>query len=212
MATANTKRTHSEDPNDLYNTEPLATLAAIKQGILPLDKHYWDPCDGLGGISDVLEGEGATVTRTDLIAYPGRETVCKPADFLKTQKAPKGVQRIIMNPPFKLNAEFITHAMSFGLPVYVFNRVNLLETETRANNVITGEWPLRKFYLFPYRVGCTRGTGRTPVAKAVPYCWFVFWPGHEGETALDYIIERPSADKYHVEPEIDLGLDDDLGL
>ena len=212
MATANTKRTRRSDPNDLYNTEPLATLAAIRQSILPSTGMYWDPCDGLGGISDVLSGEGMQVYRSDLVVYPGREDLCHQKDFLRAKKLPPGVTQIIMNPPYRLNAEFIEKAASFNVPFFVFNRFNLLETPTRAEKMVSGKWPLKRVHLFPYRVGCTVGLDQKETAKAVCYCWFYFAPNHTGPVEFDFVLERPDAGKYVKAPDREQDVDDDLGL
>lgn len=82
MASPNTNRKAKKSSNDLYNTPEDALEAAWSAGVFDSFESYWDPCDGLGAISDFLEGKGKTVYRSDIVAYrEGLEVV----DFLKVK-------------------------------------------------------------------------------------------------------------------------------
>lgn len=69
----------------------------------------WEPCCGDNAMADVLAGAGARVVSSDIAPLvEGAETL----DFLAATGLPTGVTAIVTNPPFKLAAQFIRHALS----------------------------------------------------------------------------------------------------
>lgn len=182
MATANTRRNPSDDPLELYNTEERAVTAALKAGVFEGTCALWDPCDGLGGLSDPLMAAGIDVFRSD-IAARGRGIV--EMDFLSCPTA-MGLP-IAFNPPFKRTAEFLDHACAITDKVFMFNRTSVLETVPRAKSFTSRRWPLKYYYQFAYRVGCTKGETQEPQAKAVMYAWYVFDKSYIGEPVLRWL-------------------------
>jgi hypothetical protein len=172
MATINTVRKNSDEANDLYRTEPLATEAAVMHGVFSNINTAWDCCDGLGGISGVLERHGISVGKSDIVNYGRRNVVVQ--DFLELQEPLFNTDCIVMNPPFKLTAEFLDKACNLSDKVIMFNRVSFLETVQRANKIKSGQWPLTDVYFHAYRVGCAKGMYETRYANAVFYAWFLF--------------------------------------
>lgn len=170
MASPNTGRKESKDSDDLYNT-PLAALdAAWEEGIFDQYDVYYDPCDGLGAISDFLESKGKKVYRGDLVDYDRNVDI---GDFLdKTELPSEEIQCIVFNPPFKLSEEFIDKALALCGEVIMFNRATILETKSRSEKHSSGAWPLRNFWSFANRVSCTKGVNKEPTANSVWYGWF----------------------------------------
>lgn len=171
MATINTVRKNHDAPNDLYQTHPLATESAILHGVFNCVESVWDCCDGVGGISKVLERSGIKVYRSDIEDY--NDTGIDKLDFLKITEKPYPVEVIVMNPPFKLTKEFMDKACSLVDRVIMFNRVSFLETVNRAEKMISGEWPLTDVYFHSYRVGCAKGLDGS-YGNSVFYAWYVF--------------------------------------
>lgn len=172
MASVNTVRKNNDAPNDLYRTEPLATEAAIVEGVFDDVSSLWDCCDGLGGISNVLEANGWQVFRSDIEDYGN--TGVHIADFLALDEPLFKADCIVMNPPFKQTSEFLDKACQLSDKVIMFNRVSFLETVKRAVKLQSGEWPLTDIYFHAYRVGCAKGLTEEKYANAVFYAWFVF--------------------------------------
>ncbi len=86
MASANTKRSVAKAGSDLYNTPEGALDALFTKVWLPTKRHlYFEPCNGLGKISDYLENKGMTVVRNELNDY-GVETDFR-EDFLNPDKS-----------------------------------------------------------------------------------------------------------------------------
>lgn len=183
MASINTVRKNNDSPNDLYQTEPLATESAIISGVFRGIKSAWDCCDGLGGISDVLIDNG-------IEDYGDRGVQI--ADFLSLDKPLYDTDCIVMNPPFKLTTEFMDKACRLSSKVIMFNRVSFLETVKRANKMQSGEWPLTDIYFHAYRVGCAKGT-EGKYGNAVFYAWYVFdrdkWESTKHTPLVHWITE-----------------------
>lgn len=103
--------------NDFYATPPDVTraLLRVEGGIicsyLEWGRAVWEPACGDGAISREIEAAGLRVISTDLHDY-GYGT--PQVDFLGTACSRARGSVIITNPPFKLAAEFITHAHLIG--------------------------------------------------------------------------------------------------
>lgn len=172
MASVNTVRKNNDDDNDLYRTSPVATKSALLAGVFDGVESAWDCCDGIGGISNILEESGIKMFRSDLIDYGMRDVVI--SDFLALEKPLFEADCIVMNPPYKLTSEFMDKACSLSNKVIMFNRVSFLETVTRAKKMQSGEWPLTDIFFHAFRVGCAKGLTEEKYANAVFYAWYVF--------------------------------------
>lgn len=186
MATANTKRNKDADANDLYQTNPKAVHLAVKAGVFRGVRTAYDPCNGLGAISNVLESIGIKTQTSDLIDYGIGDTV---TDFLGAEIGNKNnVDAIVFNPPYKLTSEFIDRALEINDKVIMFNRVTFLETEKRAIK-LQKDWGLTDIYLHASRVGCKKGLEEERYANAVFYGWYILEPSkYAGVTNAHWII------------------------
>lgn len=176
MASPNTKRNRKEDieENELYSTPLIALESFYKQYPEEFDKHdvYLDPCDGLGHISDFLESIGKKVYRWDIEDYRG--AITQQSDFLLADEIPEDVDCIIMNPPFTMTEDFVDKALSLCPNLIMFNRMTTIETNSRSKKLKSGEWPLKDFYQFGFRVSCPKGVELEPTANSVAYAWLSF--------------------------------------
>jgi hypothetical protein len=165
----NTKRNVDKSSNDLYNTPTDALEAAWEDGVFHKFDVYWDPCNGLGKISDFLESKGKKVYRSDIEDYGNADFVI---DFLECKSLPEGVECIVHNPPFKLTEQFVDHSLMLCDDLIMFNRATVLETKSRSEKHANREWPLRDFWSFGNRVSCTEGVEEKPTANSVWYGFF----------------------------------------
>lgn len=186
MASPNTNRTSDTDVNDLYSTPRDALQAAWEEGVFDKYQVYYDPCDGLGDISDFLESKGKKVYRGDLIKYPNRNS--KLEDFLEIKTLDMHVDCIIFNPPFKMTEQFVDKALSLCDNLIMFNRATTLETRGRSEKHLRGEWPLETFWSFGNRVSCTKGVEREATANAVWYGWFKYSKDYRGEPTIKWLF------------------------
>ena len=96
-------RTRKREPLDFYRTERRAV--ELVRPFLP-NGIAWEPCAGLGDISDCLIGAVSTDIKS-------RRSDIGEIDFLKCEK-PMG-DFIITNPPFNRAKEMIQHALRLGI-------------------------------------------------------------------------------------------------
>lgn len=191
MATPNIKVNNRDDPYELYRTEPKATELAYDNGVFKGVKSVYDPCDGLGGITNILEDKGITCYRADVVNRNG-PLMQRQRDFLTDPWLPCA-DALVMNPPFTKTSEFLDTACSFYNKVIMFNRISFLETVKRATKIKSNEWPLSKVWIHAGRVGCAKGFDDKYV-NAVMYAWFVFDRYHKGEPVIDWLLEKSDED------------------
>jgi hypothetical protein len=191
MASVNTKRKQDAHEDDLYST-PIESLHAIKETIseLPEGTIFYDPCDGLGDISDYIEALGYKVFRSDIKNYRDCSNWLGTIDFLTMTRddIPACVDILVFNPPFTLTEEFVDKAHELGLPLLMFNRLTTLESNSRAKK-FKGDWCLERLEVFGYRVSCTKGVDREPTANSVSYAWYFFNPRYGGEPTVGWITK-----------------------
>lgn len=164
---------------DLYCTHPKATEELLKLGI-DFDTHIWEPCDGLGHISDTLIANGYQVQRSDKHTR-GRDI--ESLDFLAFEGTWDG--DIITNPPYSHATEFVRKALSVvkeGRYVAMYLRILFLESLERQR--LFSEFPPVKVWISSRRIPC----GREGVfgASAQGYAWYVWEKGHNGDTLLGW--------------------------
>ena len=130
---------HQGTQRDLYTTHPhtvdplLAVLKSrVKEGAL-----IWEPCLGLGSITEVLEAAGYEVVGSDLFTpnEGGGFTMNIDQSFVECEvdgqslvecAVPKGVTHIVTNPPFSEKLAFIQRFYRLGLPTYCLLPVDTL--------------------------------------------------------------------------------------
>lgn len=176
MASANSKRNKKEEieKNELYSTPHNAVEEFYQQYPEVFDKHkvFYDPCDGLGHISDFLESIGKKVYRRDIVDY--RNKLDYKGSFLGCDSIPDDVDCIVMNPPFTMTEAFVDKALSLCPNLVMFNRMTTIESKSRSNKFHSGKWKLSNYYQFAFRVSCPKGVELEPSANSVAYGWLEF--------------------------------------
>ena len=151
-------------------------MARVEQ----LPHGVWEACgDDASAIATILRATGRCVVCTD-IRTDG-------INFLDRTTAPRGVEAIVTNPPFSLAADFVRHGLALVPKVVVLERIQFLESDTRAALFDAGKlariWVFRKRLPRMHRADWT---GKRASAAMV-LAWFVFDRDHDGPPALDWI-------------------------
>ena len=179
MASTNTKRKPKEEIelNELYNTPDIALESFYNQYdyVFKTYKKYYDPCNGLGKISNFLKGIGKECITSDIIDYGCQNFV---QDFLILEELPEGVDCLVFNPPFTLTEAFIDKFYELAskedryIGLLMFNRMTTIESNSRATKFSNGTWIMENMWQFGFRVSCTKGIDEEPTANSVAYSWF----------------------------------------
>lgn len=163
---------------DLYCTHPDAVKALTH--IEDFCQHIWEPCDGLGHISDTLIAKGYDVRRSDLYTR-GRNI--EQIDFLGCDEIWDG--DIVTNPPYSAATAFVRKALAAattGHKVAMWLRILYLESMER--NKLFSEFPPLRVWISSRRIPC--GKDGKFGASAQGYAWFVWEKGYKGETILKW--------------------------
>lgn len=172
--------------NDLYETPECAVRALLDVERLP--DTIWEPACGRSAIVRVLASAGHRVYATDLVNYAAPEQDAAGIDFLFERQLPSvaAIGAIVTNPPYKLAGQFVLHALTFGVPVYMLLRLAFLESE-RRRTILENGW-LRRVYVFRNRLPMMYRHGYSRTLKqgssAIPFAWFCWDPMHSGPTEL----------------------------
>ena len=189
MASVNTKKNKDTEENHLYNTPKDAMVAANNAGLFDNFDFYYDPCSGIGNISEFLYDIGKSCQTSDLIDYGYQQEIKNFLEITPEDIHPE-VECIIFNPPFKLTEEFIDHALSLCPNLIMFNRATVFETQSRSRKHKDGTWKLREVYSFANRVSCTEGVAEKPTANSVWYSWSVYDQNYKGKPTLDWLFTK----------------------
>jgi hypothetical protein len=168
---------------ELYETPPPATEALRRVEDLP---HWiWEPAAGRGAIVSVLRDHGHAVVASDICDYGFPLHFV--ADFLTTTKMPTGTECILTNAPFRIIAEFVTHALDLCPRVIVLARLAFYESEKRSPILDGGK--LARIHVFRNRLPMMHREGWTGprVSSAIPFAWFCWQADHSGPTIIDRI-------------------------
>ena len=162
-----------------YRTPPCAIELLIAAE--PLPTGCWDPCgNDDDSVAVSLKAHGKTVVATD-IANDG-------IDFRDRREAPPSIEAIVTNPPFSLAADFVRHGLKLVRKVVILERIQFLESETRADLFDAGK--LVRVLVFRNRVPRMHRidwTGKRS-SPAMTLAWFVFEHDHDGSRPeLDWI-------------------------
>lgn len=163
---------------DLYCTHPKAVEELLK--LEQFSPQIWEPCDGLGHISDTLEAGGYDVRRSDLYTR-GRDI--EQLDFLSANDEWFG--DIITNPPYSQATEFVRHALSVvadGYKIAMWLRILYLESMERKR--LFEQYPPVRVWISSRRIPC--GKEGKFGASAQGYAWFVWQIGYKAPTILKW--------------------------
>jgi hypothetical protein len=176
LARTGVSRDHiNEHPDGFYPTPPRGTRALL--AVERFAGVIWEPACGDGAISRILEAVGHTVISTDLIdrGY-GRAG----HDFLADHTT--RADHIVTNPPFRLSAQFVEHALARVSPngtVCMLLRANWEAAQSRRHLMARC---CRK-WTFSKRLQMHRGgDGGRRNSPQLDCSWFVFSPQHAGPT------------------------------
>jgi hypothetical protein len=188
LNTGNAKAPLSARGDDLYETPSVAVHALLKAE--DLSGIIWEPACGPGAIVQVLRDAGHRVHATDLVDYDCPESEAR-VDFLMERHPPFHIGTLVTNPPFKLAAQFVRHALLLGVPkVVMLLRLAFLESEGRSDILNSGL--LARVYVFRNRLPMMHRSGRGTQAtktnsSAMSFAWFIWELGHSGPTELEWI-------------------------
>jgi hypothetical protein len=170
--------------NDVYETPAEAVCALLKVEDLP--KCIWEPAAGPGSIVRALRAAGHEVYATDLCDYgcPDSESGI---DFLMEYRAPSGVEAIMTNPPYKLGAQFVEHALDLCPRVYMLLPLTFLEGQRRSAALESGS--LARVHVFRKRLPRMHrhGWAGPRATSTVAFAWFCWDSRHRGPTELHRI-------------------------
>jgi len=187
VSMGNARSSNKARKHDRYMTPPEAVealLAAPEAVAALLDcvvipYRIWEPCCGTGNIVRVLRSHGLRVVASDLVEH-GR-------DFLHTKSMPPRVQAIVTNPPYRLAAQFVRHALQLGVPyVAMLLRLNFVEGVRRADVLDK----LSAMYVFANRLPPMHREGwrgKRVTSATTAYAWFVWDKAHRGPTIIQRI-------------------------
>jgi hypothetical protein len=206
LAIANTKAPLADRKDDLYESPPEAVRALLKAEKLP--EVIWEPACGPGAIVRVLRDAGHKVYATDLVDYGCPDSESR-RDFLFEHDPGFCVGAIVTNPPFKLAAEFVTHALTLCPKVIMLLRLAFLESERRTAILDCGM--LARVHVFRNRLPMMHRDGWTgnKVTNPTAFAWFVWDREHRGPTELHRIswdtaagtdaadVKAPAASTHH---------------
>jgi hypothetical protein len=130
-ATAAKRAPLADRKDDLYETPECAVRALLAVETLPSGA-VWEYACGPGAIAQILRATGHEVWATDLADYQSPDQDAAGVDFLLERSAPDQIDSIVTNPPFKLGAEFVEHALTLVPRVYMLLRLAFLESERRT--------------------------------------------------------------------------------
>lgn len=180
---------------DLYETDPVATRALLRAQQLP--HGLWEPHCGRGAIVEVLLDAGHAVVATDVEhrGYPFQTGVY---DFLTARHTPKGVDGIVMNPPYSAAALHVRHALTLCpfvvalLPLTFLEAGNQKTKSGRARLFCLDKGHLAKVLVFKERLPMMHRDGwdGPRASSTVAYAWFVFDGDHDGLATIQRISWR----------------------
>jgi predicted RNA methylase len=171
--------------DDLYETPPVAVHALLRAEQLP--QRIWECACGPGSIARVLRARGHEVYASDLVDYESPDQNAHGVDFLLEHRAPDGVETVITNPPYKLAAQFVEHALELCPLVIMLLPLTFIAGQRRAAILEAGSWA--RVHVFKNRLPrMHRAEWKGPRATStVEFAWFVWDRSHRGPTELHRI-------------------------
>lgn len=139
---------------DLYCTHPKAVEELLK--LEKFSNCIWEPCDGLGHISDTLINRGYYVRRSDIIT---RNRGIEQLDFL-AYDSEQWQGDIITNPPYSCATDIVRKALSVvadGCKVAMWLRILFLESKHRQE--LFREFPPKRIWVSSSRIPCSDRDG-----------------------------------------------------
>lgn len=179
----------TDHPRDFYQTPPEATRALLAHERLP--HGLWEPHCGHGAIAEVLLDAGHAVVATD-IENRGYQFQSGTGSFLDYDRCPKGVEAIVMNPPFSEAAIHVRHALMICPLVVALLRLTFLEagnekTESgRARLFCLDRGHLARVLVFKSRLPMMHREGweGPKSTSTTAFAWYVWDGDYVGPTTI----------------------------
>jgi hypothetical protein len=184
---------------ELFPTPPWATRALMEEGLNigpgMLSQTCWEPCAGLGHMSDVLREYFPHVTASDVEIYdnaPGYMQTCDAKSPAAVEQfAGNGFDWIITNPPFGIAEQMLPHFLRHARHgVALLLRLQWLQGKERFDHIFL-DTPPAQCLVFTDRVGMCEGGYDPKLSTATAYAWFV-WErcklSGEWLTPFDFVI------------------------
>lgn len=165
---------------DLYCTHPKAVEELLK--LEQFSHQIWEPCDGLGHISDTLAKNGYDVRRSDITT---RNRQIEQLDFL-TYNRTEWNGDIVTNPPYSCATDIVRKALAVvadGRKVAMWLRILFLESKHRQE--LFRELPPKRIWVSSSRIPCSDREGNFR-GSAQGYAWYIWEKGYKGETKIDW--------------------------
>ena len=178
--------------NDFYATNPKALSAFLEKfgnDGERISEKVWEPCCGLGHLSDELIKRGYEVTSTDIInrGYGKQSGIL---DMVKNDGNVKFNGDILTNPPYKYAKEIILNSLNYvrnGDKVIMFLKCQFLEGQNRLEEIYK-KYPPKYVYVHSQRQQCSKDARFEELkANTLCYCWYVWQKGFFGDTILRWI-------------------------
>lgn len=166
--------------DDYYATHPTAVYPLFD--VEEFTPTVLEPACGEGHMARAIEECGYEVIASDIVDR-GYGAV---ADFLES--APTAYD-IVTNPPYRLQSEFVEHAMNVLQPggkLALLLKIQFLESEKRED--LFARFPPKRIHVFSRRAKTAKNGDFDNVGSAMTcYAWFVWEKGFDGKPTLDWI-------------------------
>jgi hypothetical protein len=170
---------------DFYQTPERATNAMLD--IVDLShKTIWEPCAGNGAMVRPIRNRGISVICSDIVEREFPLDFI--GDFFALTAAPAGCSIIVTNPPFRLSAPFVRHALTLVYEVVIFEKLTFFESMRRADLFCPGGG-LFAIYAFAQRLPMIHReswTGKRSTSS-IAYAFFHYRAGYADKATITRI-------------------------
>ena len=169
---------------DGFNTPKIAVIELLRKE--KFQHRIWEPANGYGKISKVLQRKGYQVFTSDIYRWiPETQRQRAFQNFWK----PRGGD-IITNPPFSLAQLFVEAAMRLlksGRKLALLLRLQFLESKKRK--LLFEKFPPKKIWVFSGRLPRMHQFGwkGNKGGSILAFAWFIWEKGYKGPTAIGWI-------------------------
>jgi len=179
---------YTREKNDYYATHPSAVYPLFD--VETFTQTVLEPACGEGHMSEAIKRCGKNVFASDLISR-GYGSVIDFFDIEATEFD------IITNPPYKLQSEFVEHAMNILRDrgkVALLLKIQFLESAKRQK--LFEKYPPKHIYVFSKRARIAKNGDFENTGSALTcFAWFVWQKGFYGEPTVGWINPRDKEDK-----------------
>lgn len=176
------KSKDERQPEDFYATEPMAAKLLLEVEDFKYD--IWEPCCGMGHLSEVIERHNYNVISSDIV-YRGY----KDTHIVNVLDVQENKYDVITNPPYRNAQEIIEHLIKISddkVKIAMFLKVLFLESGKRRE--FFEKYPPKTIYVCSKRIACAKDGDFTKYGhSAIAYAWYVWEVGYKGDTIVKWI-------------------------